>query len=53
MLRDALKQPLKEAAKAREIVYFKNIAYKDGKPTSQGATAIQNLPRGQRPMCAH
>ena len=37
MVRDALKEPLKEQAKARELVYFKNVTYKNGKPESQGA----------------
>lgn len=37
MLRDALKEPLKEAAKAREQVYFKNVTYKGGKPDTQSA----------------
>jgi hypothetical protein len=36
MLRDALKPSLKEAAKAREVVYFKHITYKDGKPVDHG-----------------
>lgn len=38
MVRDALKEPMKESAKAREIVFFKNITYKDGKPSSQGGS---------------
>lgn len=36
MLRDSLKAPLKEAAKARELVYFKNASYKNGKVDTQG-----------------
>jgi F-type H+-transporting ATPase subunit epsilon len=37
MVRDALQAPMKEQAKARELVYFKNITYKDGKPDTQSA----------------
>lgn len=37
MMRDALKEPLKEAAKAREQVNFKNVTYKDGKVDKQSA----------------
>lgn len=37
MVRDALKEPLKDAAKTRELVYFKNVTYKDGKPDQQSA----------------
>jgi F-type H+-transporting ATPase subunit epsilon len=37
LVRDALKEPLKASAKARELVYFKNVTYKDGKPDTQGA----------------
>ena len=37
MVRDALKEPLKESAKARELVYFKNVTYKDSKPDAQSA----------------
>ena len=36
MVRDALKEPLKESAKTRELVYFKNVTYKDGQADKQG-----------------
>lgn len=35
MLRDALKEPMKEVAKGREIVFFKNIMYEKGRPVKQ------------------
>lgn len=38
MLRDALKEPLKEAAKVREIVYFKNVVYEKGQPVKQSTS---------------
>jgi F-type H+-transporting ATPase subunit epsilon len=37
MVRDALKEPLKETAKAREMVYFKEVGYESGKPATQSA----------------
>jgi F-type H+-transporting ATPase subunit epsilon len=40
MVRDAMKEPLKEAAKARELVYFKEVQWRGGKPASQGAQSI-------------
>jgi hypothetical protein len=36
MVRDALKPNLKAAAKAREVIHFKNVTYKDGKTVKQG-----------------
>ena len=38
MVRDALKEPLRAQAKTREMVYYKNVTYKDGKPDQQCAT---------------
>ena len=47
MVRAALKEPHKAAAKARETVYFKTTIWKDGIPEKQGP--IHSLPRPPLP----
>jgi hypothetical protein len=49
MLRNALKEPLKESAKAREIVYFKNVSYKNGKADTQGTVLATECATQLRP----
>lgn len=36
MLRAALKEPAKKAAKSREAVYYRSALWKDGAPEKQG-----------------
>lgn len=40
MVRSALKEPAKAAAKAREAIYFRSSVWKDGAPQQQVITDI-------------
>ena len=40
MVRAALKEPHRAAAKARETVYFRSTVWKDGTPQKQGVTYL-------------
>jgi Mitochondrial ATP synthase epsilon chain len=43
MVRAALKEPLKGKAREREIVYFKEALWKDGKPEKSGGLCMEIL----------